>query len=585
MTRRTKIVCTLGPTSNTADVIKNLIRAGMECARINFSHGTYDTHSETIGQLKAARDELGAPVSLLLDTRGPEIRIKTFKGNKRIVIQQGQPFTLTTRDVEGDDTIVSITYSDLPKDVRPGGRILIDDGLIELSIQEVTDTDIICQSVNSGFLSSRKGINVPDVYVNLPSITEKDIEDIKFGIRMGFDYIAASFVRSAKDVLAIRDVLDNNGGAGINVVAKIESRDGVNNLDSILEVSDGIMVARGDLGVEIPPEEVPLVQKELIRKANQMGKPVITATQMLESMVQNPRPTRAEANDVANAIFDGSDAIMLSGETANGKYPVEAVRMMARIAIRAEGAIDYHESLNQRHVADTVTNAISYATCTTAADLNAPCIVTITDSGFTARMVSKYKPTCPVLAVCSREMIMRQLNLVWGCVPIKNDAPEADIFTTAVRKSEETGLAKTGDPIVIVAGIPVGQVGSTNTIKVQIVGDVLVKGRGSGGKTVSGSACVLKVAEEAQQRFRPGDIIVIPFTTNKLLPFLRKCSGIVVGSDQAVDYTHAETVAAALEIPIVVCSERVIDAIPQGTGITLDSVKGFVYNGMPEAIN
>ena len=583
MRRRTKIVATLGPASNDVEIIKNLIKSGMDAARINFSHGTYESHTEIIDRLKEARDVLKAPVSLMLDTKGPEIRIKTFKSNEKIFIKQGNPFTLTTRDLEGDDTIVSITYSDLPRDVSKGGRILIDDGLIELSIQNITETDIECIAVNSGFLSSRKGINVPDVYVNLPSLTDKDIEDIRFGIKMGFDYIAASFVRSAKDVLKIREVLEENGGSHINIIAKIESRDGVNNLDAILEVSDGIMVARGDLGVEIPPEEVPLVQKHLIKRANLMGKPVITATQMLESMVNNPRPTRAEANDVANAIFDGSDAIMLSGETASGKYPVESVCMMARIAMKAEESINYGKGLSKYHDAvnlNSITNAISFATCTTAADLRSPCIVTVTNSGFTARMVSKFKPTCPVVAVCLNEVILRQLNLVWGCVPIPYAASKEDIFNVAVKKAEEAGFAKTGDPIVIVAGIPVGVAGTTNVMKVQIVGDVLVKGRGIGDRTVAGRSAVVKVAEEAAKNFRAGDILITSETSNKLLPFMKKASALVVGSDKKVDFTHAETVARALDLPLIICDERVIDVIPGGTAITVDSEKGFVYNGV-----
>lgn len=582
MIRRTKIVGTLGPASNDVEIIKELITAGLDAARINFSHGTYESHAEIIGKLKEAREALNAPVSLMIDTKGPEIRIKMFKNNEKVFIKQGNPFTLTTRDIEGDETIVAITYADLPKDIEVGGRILIDDGLIELSIKRITDTDIECIAVNSGFLSSRKGINVPDVYVNLPSLTEKDVEDIKFGIVNGFDYVAASFVRSANDVLAIREVLEANGGAHINVIAKIESRDGVNNLDSILEVSDGIMVARGDLGVEIPPEEVPLVQKLLIKKANLMGKPVITATQMLESMVNNPRPTRAEANDVANAIFDGSDAIMLSGETASGKYPVESVKMMARIAVKAEESINYSEGLNNHHSVNmsSITNAISYATCTTAADLKSPCIVTITNSGFTARMVSKFKPSCPVVAVCLNEVILRQLNLVWGCVPIHHTEGSEDIFNVAVKKSEETGLAKTGDPIVIVAGVPVGVAGTTNIMKVQIVGDVIVKGRGIGGKIVSGRSSVIKVAEEVNKNFKSGDILVTTETNNKLLPYMKKAKAIVVGSDKKVDFTHAETVARALDLPIVICNERVIDLVPNGTAITIDSDKGFIYNGI-----
>ncbi|MDR0957688.1 MAG: pyruvate kinase, partial [Clostridiales bacterium] len=479
--RKTKILATLGPASNSVETIKELILAGMDASRINFSHGTYETHTVVINNLKQAREELNAPIPLILDTKGPEIRIKTFSeellkaNNGKIYLKQGQQFTLTTDDIEGDEQRVSVTYANLPNDLSVGKRILIDDGLIELHVDKIEGHDIICTVVNSGFLSSRKGVNVPDVYVNLPSLTEKDIEDIKFGIKMGFDYIAASFVRSAKDVVEIRQVLEENGGAHMFIIAKIESRDGVNNLDKILEVADGIMVARGDLGVEIPPEEVPLVQKMLIQKANTMGKPVITATQMLESMVNNPRPTRAEANDVANAIFDGSDAIMLSGETANGKYPASAVSMMSKIALKAESAISYGQNLASHHTAASysTTNAISYATCNTAADLGAACIATVTHSGFSARMVAKNKPTCPILAVTSSDVALRQLNLVWGCIPIKKESGEEDPFAVAAAKSLESKLAVDGDLIVIVAGIPIGIAGSTNCIKVQLVGDIL----------------------------------------------------------------------------------------------------------------
>lgn len=580
--RNTKIVATLGPASNDVEIIKELIKAGMGTARINFSHGTYESHEEIIEKLIQARDELQAPVALMLDTKGPEIRIKTFASDK-IYLEQGKSFKLTTEDVSGDETQVSITYADLPKDVRVGSRILIDDGLIELRVVNLTDTDIDCVAVNSGFLSSRKGVNVPDVYVNLPSITDKDIEDIMFGIKMGFDYIAASFVRSAKDVLTIRQILEENNGSHIHIIAKIESRDGVNNIDSILEVADGIMVARGDLGVEIPPEEVPLVQKLLIKRANQMGKPVITATQMLESMVSNPRPTRAEANDVANAIFDGSDAIMLSGETAKGDYPVESVSMMARIALKTEQSINYSKGLKTHHIQDilSVTNAICYATCTTAADLQASCIVTVTSSGFTARMVSKFKPPCPVIAVALSEVVWRQLSLVWGCFPIKNNGKldEADIFKVASDKAVEARFAKNGDHIVIVAGVPVGIAGSTNLIKVQIVGDILAKGRGIGEGTVAGRTAIVKVPEEAEKMFRPGDVLVTPSTDDRMMKYIRKATAVIVGSDQNVDTSHAETACKALEIPIIICNERVVDLIPNDIAVTVDCDEGFVYNG------
>ena len=400
--RKTKIVCTLGPATNDVEIMKQLIHNGMDAARINFSHGTYETHAETIAKLKQAREELNAPIPLILDTKGPEIRVKTFKEDK-VRLEEDATFTLTTREVEGDVNIVSVTYADLPKDVHRGSRILIDDGLIELKVEDITETDVVCKVVNGGVVKSRKGVNLPGVEVNLPSLMEKDIEDLKFGVENGFDIVAASFIRSAEDVLKIRRVLEENGGGQMHIISKIENQQGVENIDKILEASDGIMVARGDLGVEIPPEEVPLVQKILIAKANRIGKPVITATQMLESMVHSPRPTRAEANDVANAIFDGSDAIMLSGETAAGAYPLEAVATMARIALKAESAVDYAAKLaNTTEPARVnITNAISMAACATAAELKTAAITTVTKSGFTARMISRYRPACPLIASTS----------------------------------------------------------------------------------------------------------------------------------------------------------------------------------------
>jgi len=580
--RKTKILATLGPATNDVEVLKNLIRAGMNAARINFSHVVYDTLPDMIGKLVQAREEMNMPVPLVLDTKGPEIRIKTFAEDK-IYLGQGDQFTLTTRDIVGDKTCVAVTYDELPRDLNVGSRVLIDDGLIELKVVSIEDTDIRCVVVNSGFLSSRKGINVPDVYVNLPSLTERDIEDIKLGIKNHFDYIAASFIRSANDVLKVREVLEENGGEGIQIIAKIETRDGVTNMDSILEVADGIMVARGDLGVEIPPEEVPLVQKHLIRKANQMGKPVITATQMLESMVQNPRPTRAEANDVANAIFDGSDALMLSGETANGSYPVESVTMMARIATKAEESINYFDEISQHRGSfkSNITNAISYAACTSAGDLNASCIVCVTDTGFTAKMVSRFRPTCPILAVTSAERVYRQLSLTWGCMPVlaENISGNDEVFDIAEKMALTSGVARNGDPIIAVAGVPVGVAGTTNTLKVRIAGDVLVQGSHMGNKVVSGSSRVIKVIEEAERFFKRGDILVTTKTSDEMMPYLRKAGAIVVGSWENIDNSHAETVAKALEIPLIIAKQKVIDLIPDGIAITVDSKNGFVYNG------
>lgn len=585
MLRKTKIVCTLGPASDSVETIKTLIKNGLDAARINFSHGTYESHSVIINNLKAARQELDAPIPLILDTKGPEIRIKKFVKDK-VYLEPGSTFSLTTREVEGDETIVGVTYCDLPKDLTRGSRVLIDDGLVELKVMDLTDTDIICEVINGGFISSNKGVNVPDVYVNLPSLTERDISDIKFGIEMDFDFIAASFVRCANDVLNIKRVLEENGGAHISVIAKIENREGVNNIDEILEVSDAIMVARGDLGVEIPIEEVPLVQKELIKKANSYCKPVITATQMLESMVANPRPTRAEANDVANAIFDGSDAIMLSGETAKGKYPVESVATMARIAEKTEGTINYIKRLKSQFSPEytNITNAISYAACTTAAELKTACISTVTKSGFTARMISKYKPVCPIAASSFDPVVFRQLNLVWGCKPVLAGEilDNHKIFELAMETAVKSGLAANGDTVVIAIGVPVGVSGTTNTLRVDVVGDVICKGDSIGGGMVAGKTTVIKVPEEANEKIKKGDIIVTSETGDAILPYLKLASAIIVGPVEHTENCHARIVGKALGIPVIMCKTRVVDIIKDDIMVTVDANKGFVYFGTGE---
>ena len=585
--KRTKIVATLGPATDSVEKMKALIESGMNAARVNFSHGTYDSHTVLINNLKKAREELNAPIPLILDTKGPEIRIKRFKNNKKIYLEPGSRFTLTTEDIEGDETRVAVTYSNLPSDLNKNSRVLIDDGLVELKVVALSDTDIDCEVVNGGFISSNKGVNIPDVYVNLPALTERDIEDIKFGIKMGFDYIAASFIRSASDVLKIRRVLEENGGAGINIISKIENRQGVRNIDEILSVSDGIMVARGDLGVEIPLQEVPLVQKDLIKKASAACKPVITATQMLESMVSNPRPTRAEVNDVANAIFDGSDAIMLSGETAQGKYSVEAVATMATIAETTEGNINYIKRLHMQFAPEQVnntTNAVSYAACTAAAELKTSCIATITKTGFTARTIAKYKPACPIAASSCDERVWRQLNLVWGCQPVLSKAieDESKLFELAVDTAVKAGLAVKGDTIVIAVGVPVGVSGSTNTLRVETVGDVLCKGIGTGLKKASGTARIVNYKKEAERNFRTGEILVTSDTTNGLIPFVKQASAIVVGPVESPENCHAGIVGHALDIPVVMCQEKVTDLIKDGTMITVDAEKGFVYLGTPK---
>lgn len=583
--RKTKIVCTLGPATNDVEIMKQLIQNGMDAARINFSHGTYETHSETIAKLKQAREELNAPIPLILDTKGPEIRVKTFKEDK-VRLEEDATFTLTTREVEGDVNIVSVTYADLPKDVHRGSRILIDDGLIELKVEDITETDVVCKVVNGGVVKSRKGVNLPGVEVNLPSLMEKDIEDLKFGVENGFDIVAASFIRSAEDVLKIRRVLEENGGGQMHIISKIENQQGVENIDKILEASDGIMVARGDLGVEIPPEEVPLVQKILIAKANRIGKPVITATQMLESMVHSPRPTRAEANDVANAIFDGSDAIMLSGETAAGAYPLEAVATMARIALKAESAVDYAAKLaNTTEPARVnITNAISMAACATAAELKTAAITTVTKSGFTARMISRYRPACPLIASTSDETVWRQMNLIWGCKPMlyTGELPRGGVFDTALEIAVKSGLLKNGDTVVSALGMPLGFSGATNTLRVDIVGDVLCKGKGVGTKRATGTARVITARDGVERTFHQGDILVTTATDSSFMPYIRKAAAIVVGPlDQNVN-SHAEVAGMALDIPVIVCNAKVVDFIPAHSLITVDAEKGFVYKGIPK---
>ena len=583
--RKTKIVCTLGPATNDVEMMKQLIQNGMDAARINFSHGTYETHAETIAKLKQAREELNAPIPLILDTKGPEIRVKTFKEDK-VRLEEDATFTLTTREVEGDMNIVSVTYGDQPKDVHRGSSILIDDGLIELKVEDITETDVVCKVVNGGVVKSRKGVNLPGVEVNLPSLMEKDIEDLKFGVENGFDIVAASFIRSAEDVLKIRRVLEENGGGQMHIISKIENQQGVENIDKILEASDGIMVARGDLGVEIPPEEVPLVQKILIAKANRIGKPVITATQMLESMVHSPRPTRAEANDVANAIFDGSDAIMLSGETAAGAYPLEAVATMARIALKAESAVDYAAKLaNTTEPARVnITNAISMAACATAAELKTAAITTVTKSGFTARMISRYRPACPLIASTSDETVWRQMNLIWGCKPMlyTGELPRGGVFDTALEIAVKSGLLKNGDTVVSALGMPLGFSGATNTLRVDIVGDVLCKGKGVGTKRATGTARVITARDGVERTFHQGDILVTTTTDSSFMPYIRKAAAIVVGPLDQNANSHAEVAGMALDIPVIVCNAKVVDFIPAHSLITVDAEKGFVYKGIPK---
>jgi len=470
--RKTKIVCTLGPSTEDDAVLRQLMLSGMNVARLNFSHGTHETHARTIRRVKALREELGLPVAIMLDTKGPEIRLKNFAQGSA-TLSKGQRFTLYTGDVEGDESGVSITYADLPGDVTPGASILIDDGLVGLTVVEVSPEKIVCTVDNSGIISDHKGVNVPGAHLSMPFISPKDYEDILFGIRNEVDFVAASFTRSSADILEIRKIFSEQGCSTISIVAKIENMQGVANIDEILRVSDAIMVARGDLGVEIPLEEVPVIQKMLIHKAYSSGRQVITATQMLDSMMKNPRPTRAEATDVANAIYDGTSATMLSGETAAGLYPVEALQTMARIALRAEADINYIKRFKERppDTVSDVTNAISHATCTSAHDLGAAAILTVTKSGRTARMISKYRPNCPIICCTTSHSVRRRLNMSWGVIPLViEEAHNTDeLFERAVEAGEQAGYLQSGDLVVMTAGVPLGISGSTNLMRVHMV--------------------------------------------------------------------------------------------------------------------
>ena len=470
--RKTKIVCTLGPASDSEQTLTQLILAGMDAARFNFSHGSHETHLALLTRFKHVRDSLGRPVATILDTKGPEIRIRAFQC-QRVTLAEGGQFTLTTRPVDGDSTIVSVTYENLHNELTPGCHVLVDDGLVELEVEGIDGQDIRCRVITGGELSSNKSINIPGVHIQLPALTEKDREDLRFGVEQDFDFIAASFVRQASDVEEIRAVLDSLGGQDIGIIAKIENREGVDNLDAIVDVADGIMVARGDMGVEIPAYEVPIVQKRMIKSAIQKGKHVITATQMLDSMIRNPRPTRAEVSDVANAVFDGTSCVMLSGETASGKYPVEALETMAEIVVAAEQDIDYWKRFRNAtyNHTSTITDAISHTSCLTAMDLSAAAILAATRSGYTARMISRFRPGCVIAALTTEERVRRQLSISWGVAPylVGNVDSTDRLFSLSVDAARKEGLVVPGDTVVITAGVPIGCSGSTNLIKAQKV--------------------------------------------------------------------------------------------------------------------
>ena len=583
MHKKTKIVCTVGPSTDKSDIVYTMLNAGMNVARFNFSHGTHADHAKRIAQVREAAVKCGKPVGLMLDTKGPEMRLGKFVDGK-VELIQGQTFILTGREVAGTKDIASVSHKEFPSEVVAGNVILLSDGLVSLQVERVEEDNIITTVLNSGVIGNNKRVAAPGVNINLPPLSKQDVADILFGVSENMDFIAASFVQRAADILSIRRVLEA-AKVHMDIIAKIENAEGVKNIDEILTVSDGLMVARGDLGVEIPAEEVPLVQKMLIKKANQAGKPVITATQMLESMMVNPRPTRAEASDVANAILDGSDAIMLSGETASGLYPVEAVETMARIALKTESALSYRDMRRAEigSFACSTTDAISHATVQVAHDLAAAAIITSTESGHTARMVSKYRPSSSIVAVTPHEKTVRRLCLQWGVHPTLGPsfASTDELFANAISSSISTGLVKEGDLVVITAGLPVGTTGTTNLIRVHIVGNVLMNGMGIGHKSVTGTACVVRCLDDLKTKFKPGDILVISNVDEESAQYASQASAIV--AEEAGLTSNAAIIGISYGMPVLVGVDGVTNVLPDGIVVTVDAARGLLYQGQINA--
>ncbi len=575
--RKTKIICTLGPSTEDENILRELILNGMDVARINMSHGTHEEHKKKMDKIKKLRKELNKPVAILLDTKGPEIRTGNFP--EKVTLKTGQSFTLTTEECEGSEERCSITFKNLPNDVEIGTKILIDDGLIELKVVNKTPTDINCVVINGGPVSSHKGINVPGVFLSLPFMSERDKEDLKFGVEQDVDFVAASFTRNANDINEMKSVISSFGGEDIRIIAKIENKDGVDNIDEILRVADGVMVARGDLGVEIPIAEVPIIQKKIIKKTRNSDKPVITATQMLDSMIKNPRPTRAETTDVANAIYDGTSVIMLSGETAAGAFPVESVKTMAEIAEITECNINYIDRFNKLdiHERPDVTSAISHAACTTAHDLGASAIITVSKSGMTSRMLSKYRPSCPIISGTPSEKVWRQTNMSWGVVPIMIEEKHNtdDLIDHVISAAQSEGLLKNGDLVVLTAGVPLGISGTTNLMKVHLVGNILVSGQTIvNDLSAHGHLMVCRSDEEALENFTEGEILVIHETNNSLLPIMKKSAGIITEVDGL--NSHAAIVGLALNKPVIVGAENATLILKTGTNCNMYAGKSVV---------
>lgn len=578
--RKTKIVCTLGPATDREEVLREMLKAGMNVARFNFSHGSHEEHKARLDRLKALREELNLPIAAMLDTKGPEVRLKSFQ-NGAVELKTGTEFTLTTEDIVGDETRCAVTYADLPGDVKKGDTILLDDGLVRLTVLATTASSIRCRVENDGTMKNNKGVNIPNVRLSMPYMSQRDKDDIRFGAEQGFDYVAASFVRTAADVREMRRYLDTLG-SGIRIIAKLENREGVANLADILEAADGIMVARGDLGVEIDFTEIPIIQKDVIARCVACGKPVITATQMLDSMMENPRPTRAEITDVANAIYDGTSAIMLSGETAAGKYPLEAVRTMNAIACQTEENMRFGNPmkiLGGNRL--SITAATAHAACTTAKDIGANAILTVSKRGLTAQMVSRFRPDTTVVALLLDPQVQRQMALYWGIEPLTMPyASNTDeLVDFAVDAAEAAGIVKQGDLVVVTAGVPVGIAGTTNMIRVRQVGGSLLNAVGIGEGKASGPLCVCRTLEEIEEKFHPGDILVVPYTTNQELAYIRKAAAVIC--EEASTESHAATVGLTLELPVLVGAEGATRRLRDGMKVSVDCARGIVQT-MPE---
>ncbi|MCE5038292.1 pyruvate kinase [Staphylococcus auricularis] len=580
--RKTKIVCTIGPASESEEMLEKLMKAGMNVARLNFSHGDHDEHKTRIDRIRKISKKLGQTVAILLDTKGPEIRTHNMQ-NGAIELEKGSEVTVSMTEVEGTKDKFSVTYDHLINDVDKGSYILLDDGLIELQVKDIDHDkgEVLCDVLNTGELKNKKGVNLPGVKVSLPGITDKDADDIRFGIREGIDFIAASFVRRPSDVLDIRKLLEEENNTNISIIPKIENQEGIDNIKEILEVSDGLMVARGDMGVEIPPESVPMVQKDLIRQCNKLGKPVITATQMLDSMQRNPRATRAEASDVANAIYDGTDAVMLSGETAAGQYPIEAVKTMRNIAVSAEAAQDYKKLLNDRTklVETSLVNAIGVSVAHTALNLNVEAIVAATESGSTARTISKYRPKSDIIAVTPSVETARQCALVWGIHPVIKEGRKTtdELLNNAVATAVETERVKNGDLIIITAGVPTGEQGTTNMMKLHLVGDEIAAGQGVGRTSVVGHTVIANDASDLEGKDLSDSIIVTNSVDETLVPYIEKAVGLVTEENGLT--SPSAIIGLEKGIPTIVGVDNATSTFDEGILVTVDANQGKVFEG------